>query len=136
MIRQFSFNFLACSICLLISQMTLAPEVSAQELKVLSEQTATGFGHVESGAYDPNGKVLYTSDFGPELKPADKDGKGKITKVSVDGKIVEDGFLPAKGQTLNKPKGIWIRGNRLWVTDIDSVCVFAQDQARQEARSA
>ena len=32
--------------------------------------------------------------------------------------------MPAKGQTLNKPKGIWIRGDRLWVTDIDSVWVF------------
>ena len=41
----------------------------------------------------------------PDLKPADKDGKGKITKVSLDGKIIEDGFLPAKGQVLNKPKG-------------------------------
>ncbi len=91
---------------------------------MLSEQTATGFGHVELVAYDPKGKVLYTSDFGPDLKPADKDGKGKITKVSLDGKILEDGFLPAKGQTLNKPKGIWIQGNRLWVTDIDSVWVF------------
>ena len=68
--------------------------------------------------------MLYTSDFGPDLKPADKDGKGKITKVSLDGKILEDGFLPTKGQTLNKPKGIWISGNRLWVTDIDSVWVF------------
>jgi hypothetical protein len=68
--------------------------------------------------------VLYTSDFGPDLKPADKDGKGKITKVSLDGKILENGFLPANGQTLNKPKGIWIKGNRLWVTDIDSVWVF------------
>jgi hypothetical protein len=91
---------------------------------VLSETTATGFGHVESVAYDPKGNVLYTSDFGPDLKPADKDCKGKITKVSLDGKILEDGFLPAKGQVLNKPKGIWIKGNRLWVTDIDSVWVF------------
>jgi hypothetical protein len=66
MIRQFSFNFLACPICLVISQVTLAPEVSARELKVLSEQTATGFGHVESVADDPHGKVLYTSDFGPD----------------------------------------------------------------------
>ena len=97
---------------------------SAKDLKVLSDNTVTGFGHVESVAYDPNGKVLYTGDFGPDLKPADKDGKGKITKVSLDGKILEDGFLPAKGQVLNKPKGIWIAGNRLWVTDIDSVWVF------------
>ena len=122
---------------LVIFQMMIAPEVSAKELKVLSEQTATGFGHVELVAYDPKGKVLYTSDFGPDLKPADKDGKGKITKVSLDGKILEDGFLPAKGQTLNKPKGIWIQGNRLWVTDIElGLGVRSQDQARQEARSA
>ena len=44
--------------------------------------------------------------------------------MSLDGKILEDGFLPAKGQTLNKPKGLWIKGNRLWVTDINSVWVF------------
>jgi hypothetical protein len=104
-------------------QFAAAPAV-AKELKVISEKTVTGFGHVESVAYDPKEKVFYTSDFGEALKPADKDGKGKITKVSLDGKILEDGFLPAKGQVLNKPKGISIKGNRLWVTDIDSVWVF------------
>lgn len=110
----------------LATSLTLAsaPALSAAELKVLSEQTVTGFGHVESVAYDPKGMVLYTSDFGPDLKPADKDGKGQISKVSLDGKILEPRFLPAAGQTLNKPKGIWIKGNRLWVTDIDSVWVF------------
>ena len=105
-------------------QSASASPASAKELKVLSDKTVTGFGHVESVAYDPKGKVFYTGDFGPALKPADKDGKGKITKVSLDGKILKDGFLPAKGQILNKPKGIWISGNRLWVTDIDSVWVF------------
>ena len=123
MIQRFPF-ILALSAGFVVSQAISAPTLSAKELKVLSEQTAGGFGHIESVAYDPKGKVLYTSDFGPDLKPADKDGKGKITKVSLDGKILEDGFLPAQGQTLNKPKGIWIKGNRLWVTDIDSVWVF------------
>ena len=65
-----------------------------------------------------------TSDFGPDLKPAEKDGKGKITKVSLDGKIIEDEIPPAKGQVLNKPKGLWIKGNRLWATDIELVWVF------------
>ncbi len=115
---------LAVSACLVIPQMTNTSAVSAAELKVLSEQTTTGFGHVESVAYDPKGKVLYTSDFGPDLKPADKDGKGQISKVSLDGKIIDPRFLPTAGQTLNKPKGIWIKGNRLWVTDIDVVWVF------------
>jgi hypothetical protein len=104
--------------------MAIAPGLSAKELKVLSDQTVTGFGHPESVACDPKGKVLYAGDFGPDLKPADKDGKGKITKLSLDGKILEDGFLPAKGQVLNKPKGLWVQGNRLWVADIDAVWVF------------
>ena len=115
---------LAIGTCVVISQIPVLRVASAAELKVLSEQTTTGFSHVESVAYDPKGKVLYTSDFGPDLKPADKDGKGQISKVSLDGKILDPRFLPAAGQTLNKPKGIWIKGDRLWVTDIDSVWVF------------
>ncbi len=105
-------------------QLAAAPGTLAKDVKVLSDKTITGFGHVEFVAYDPRGKAYYTSDFGPDLKPADKDGKGKITKLSLDGKVLEDKFLPVNGQVLNKPKGIWIRGNRLWVTDIDSVWVF------------
>jgi len=123
MIRKFSMS-LVLGTCLAGLQLTSVSTSSAKELKVISEKTVAGFGHVESVAYDPAGQAFYTSDFGPDLKPADKDGKGKITKVSLDGKILEDGFLPAKGQTLNKPKGIWISSNRMWVTDIDSVWVF------------
>jgi sugar lactone lactonase YvrE len=123
MIRESSFKW-GLAGCLVIFQMAIAPELSAKELKVLSDQTVTGFGHPESVACDPKGKVLYAGDFGPDLKPADKDGKGKITKLSLDGKILEDGFLPAKGQVLNKPKGLWVQGNRLWVADIDAVWVF------------
>jgi sugar lactone lactonase YvrE len=123
MIRQVSLG-VSLGLCLAAIQLTTTATVSAKDLKVLSEKTITGFGHVESVAYDPRGKALYVSDFGPDFKDAAKDGKGKITKLSLDGKILEDGFLPAKGQVLNKPKGVWIRGNRLWVTDIDSVWVF------------
>ncbi len=115
---------LALSMCLFALQCVTPHNALAANLKVLSDTKAAGFGHPESVAYDPKGKVLYVGDFGPDLKPADKDGKGKISKVSLDGKIIEAGFLPAAGQTLHKPKGIWIAGNRLWVTDIDAVWVF------------
>jgi len=64
------------------------------------------------------------SEFGSVLKPTLKDGKGRISKVSLDGKVIERGFLPAAGQVLNKPKGIWVQGDRLWTTDIDSVWNF------------
>ena len=96
-----------------------------KKLRLVSEQTVGGFTFPESVAYDPKAKVLYVSQFGgTELKPAEKDGNGKISKVSLSGKVLEDRFLPPAGEKMNKPKGIWVEGNRLWVTDIDVVWVF------------
>jgi sugar lactone lactonase YvrE len=105
---------------------------SAEGMKVISDKTVTGFKFPESVAYDPAGQVLYVSEFGSELKPTEKDGQGRISKVSLDGKVLEERFLPAAGQTLNKPKGIWVAGSRLWVTDIDSLWVF--DTGTREGR--
>jgi hypothetical protein len=124
MIRTISIG-LAAALC-------LATTVRAAEMKVLSDKPMTGFGHPEAVIYDPGEKVLYVGDFGPDLKPAEKDGKGRISKVSLDGKILEANFLPAAGQTLNKPKGMWIAGRRLWVSDIDSVWLF--DLGSKEGR--
>jgi len=95
-------------------------------------QDGRGLRPSESVAYDPKGKVFYVGNFGPELKPADKDGKGTINKVSLDGKIIEEAIFPPKGQTMNKPKGIWIKGNQMWVADIDSVWQF--DLKTKEAK--
>ncbi len=102
-----------------------ADAAEAQKLRLVSEQTVGGFTFPESVAYDPKAKVLYVSQFGgTELKPAEKDGNGKISKVSLSGKVLEERFLPPAGETMHKPKGIWVEGNRLWVTDIDVVWVF------------
>jgi sugar lactone lactonase YvrE len=100
------------------------PPVVAAEMRVVSDQAVTGFVHPESVACDPRGKVLYVSQFGSELKPTLKDGKGKISRVSLTGQVLEDTFLPPAGEVLHKPKGIWVEGDRLWVTDIDVVWVF------------
>jgi len=98
---------------------------SSKELRVISDQTATGFVHPESVAYDPKAKVLYASEFGSKLQPTLKDGMGRISKVALNGKVLEQKFLPAAGgEALNKPKGIWVQGDRLWVTDIDVVWIF------------
>ena len=71
-------------------------------------------------------KVLYVGNFGsPKLDPALKDGMGYISKVDVNGKVLEKQWVPAAGgEKLHKPKGIWIQGDRLWVTDIDAVWIF------------
>ena len=97
----------------------------AEAMKVVSERTATGFKFPESVAYDPDAKVLYVGSFGgTELKPGEKDNNGYVSKVSLDGKMLEERFLPAAGVTMHNPKGIWVVGSRLWVTDIDAVWEF------------
>ena len=99
---------------------------ASAQYRATSEQTVGGFVNPESVGCDARNKVLYVGNFGaPKLDPAAKDGMGYISKVGLDGKVIEKQFLPAAGgEKLNKPKGIWIQGDRLWVTDIDVVWVF------------
>jgi hypothetical protein len=109
-----------------IALSVLAGAASAQGWRVSSDQTVGGFKFPESAAYDPKAKVLYVGNFGGEkLAPAEKDGQGYISKVGLNGKVIEERWVPAQGgEKLNKPKGIWIQGDRLWVTDIDVVWIF------------
>ena len=93
-----------------------------EPVRVISDTTITGFTFPESVGCDATERVLYVSNFGgTELKPGEKDGKGYIMKVGLDGKVLE---ARAFSDTMNKPKGIWIQGSRLWVTDIDAVWIF------------
>jgi hypothetical protein len=110
---------IALAAALSLGQLTLSAGASAQ-MRVASDKTVGGFAFPESVGCDAKGKALYVSEFGSKLAPAEKDGMGRISKLSLDGKVLEKQFLPAAGGgKLNKPKGIWIRGDRLWVTDID-----------------
>ena len=120
MTRTVAFAF-ALSAALAI---TTAPGAYAAQLKVLSQKTVDIPGHIESVGYDAAGKAFYLSNFGGALKPADKDGKGHLTKMSLDGKIMQKKALPAHGEVMNKPKGNLIANGHLWVTDIDSVWEF------------
>jgi len=92
-------------------------------LKVVSDTKLPGpFVFPESVGCDPVENVLYVSQFGgKELKPAEKDGLGYVSKVSREGKILEQRAFTV---TMNKPKGIWVQAGRLWVTDIDGVWIF------------
>ena len=117
----------ALSVALFVAVAGISANAVAAEgkgLKVVSDQMVPGFQFPESVGCDAKNKALYVSQFGSKLAPAEKDGKGYISKHSLDGKVVDQRFLPAHGETLHKPKGIWIRGDRLWVTDIDALWVF------------
>jgi hypothetical protein len=101
------------------------PVAAFAQLKVASDTLLSSFTHPESVGCDAKNKAIYVSEFGSKLAPLEKDGAGHISKWSLDGKLIEKNFLPGdKGEKLNKPKGIWVQGNRLWTTDIDSAWVF------------
>jgi hypothetical protein len=90
--------------------------------RVVADRTVSGFEFPESVGCDANEGVLYVGSFGgTELKPLEKDGKGYISKVARDGRLLEARVFDV---AMNKPKGIWIVGTRLWVTDIDGVWIF------------
>jgi sugar lactone lactonase YvrE len=97
-------------------------EPDTRPWRVVGESTVGGFAFPESVGCDRGEGVLYVSQFGgTELKPAEKDGLGFISKVALDGRILEAKAFP---DTMNKPKGIWVDRGRLWVTDIDGVWIF------------
>jgi len=67
----------------------------------------------ESVLYDESGNVLYVSNING--KPTEKNGKGFISKVSLNGKIEVLRWTTG----LNAPKGSTIYGDKLYVSDID-----------------
>jgi DNA-binding beta-propeller fold protein YncE len=83
-------------------------------------QDSTGFANPESVISD--GRYLYVTNLGKALDPTGKDGDGYISKLSLDGKMIERSFVDTK---LNAPKGTAIiRGNAFYVADIDHVVGF------------
>lgn len=69
----------------------------------------------ESVIYDKANDVLYVANINGA--PDGKDGNGFISKLSLDGKVVQAEWV--KG--MNAPKGMGIANGKLFVTDIDRV---------------
>lgn len=78
-------------------------------------ETDTLMTTCESVLYDANRNVLYVSNINGT--PDQKDGNGFISRVSIDGTITDQKWVTG----LDAPKGMGIRGNRLFVTDIDKI---------------
>jgi len=72
----------------------------------------------ESVLYDAAGKVLYVSNI--DGQPWEKDGKGSIGKVGLDGKIIAVDWVTG----LEAPKGLALYKNKLYVADVDKVVMI------------
>ncbi|WP_025764953.1 SMP-30/gluconolactonase/LRE family protein [Dyadobacter tibetensis] len=69
----------------------------------------------ESVLYSAKDKLLYVSNI--DGQAGEKDGKGSIAKVGLDGKIIDSNWVSG----LNAPKGMGKMGYSLYVTDIDHI---------------
>lgn len=74
-----------------------------------------GFAGPESVVLDDGAGVLYLSNVNGN--PTEANGKGYISKLSPDGKILEKEWVSG----LNAPKGLGLRDGILYAADIDQV---------------
>ena len=78
----------------------------------------------EAARFDPALGVYFVANINGE--PLGKDGNGYISRLTRDGKIDALKFIAGGqgGVTLNAPKGMAIKGDTLWVADIDVARAF------------
>src|SRR3954468_9755951 len=72
----------------------------------------------ESVLYDAENKVLYVTNI--DGQPWEKDNKGSVGKVGLDGKIITVDWVSG----FNAPKGMGLYKNNLYVADVDKVGVI------------
>lgn len=77
----------------------------------------------ESVLFDARHKLLYVSNI--DGQPDQKDGKGSIGKVGLDGKIIKVDWVTG----LNAPKGLGLYKTTLYVADLDAVAVIDINKA-------
>lgn len=78
----------------------------------------------ESVLYDKAKHILYVANING--KPTEKNNMGFISKISLDGKIVTLKWVDG----MNAPKGMGLKGNILYVTDIDRIHVIDKNKAQ------
>ncbi|MCE7066444.1 SMP-30/gluconolactonase/LRE family protein [Dyadobacter sp. CY326] len=102
---------------LFLSAALLLGAVSAKAQHSLTQIWATdaSLPVPESVFFSPKDQVLYVALI--DGQAGEKDGKGGIAKVGLDGKIVAKDWITG----LNAPKGMGIKGNTLYVTDVTDV---------------
>ena len=82
---------------------------------VESWRTDTVLMTPESVIYDKARNVIYVSDMNNE--PRKKDGNGFISKLGIDGKILDLHWVDG----LSSPKGLAIAGDTLYAADVDEI---------------
>lgn len=95
-----------------LSLLTINPAV-ADELTALWQ--LEGFDQPESVVANPPEKAIYISNINGQ--PTELNGQGYISKVSMDGKVLNKHWL----DHLDAPKGMAVFGDNLYIADMQQV---------------
>jgi sugar lactone lactonase YvrE len=88
---------------------------------------SAGMSHPESILYDSAADMYLVDNINGD--PLAKDGNGFISQVNPDGDVVTLKWIAGgtNGVTLNAPKGSALKGDTLFVADIDAVRMFNRE---------
>ena len=103
------------------------PSVFGQKLTKVWESEAI-FDTPESVLVDAVHKCIYVANIGGKL-PWAKDGVGFISKLSMEGKMIEKVWVDG----LNAPKGMAIANHMLYVADVDRIVEIDIHKAKIKA---
>jgi len=97
--------------------------VSAVQLEVTEVQDE-GFAQPAGVVVDPENDVYLVSHMNGN--PAERDGNGFISRISPDGEMLDLRWIDLTGtdRALNSPRGMAIRGDSLFVADVDCIRIF------------
>lgn len=84
--------------------------VTGQEQSIAPEIKLTGFSHPESVIYDEGSEYFYISNMADRTE-----GDGFISRISRKWKKQEHRWV----EGLNDPKGLVVKGDKLYVTDVN-----------------
>lgn len=101
-------------IVLIVVALTTAGDAAAKGVTLQHLWTLKGLASPESVAVAPDGS-LYVSNVNGEGEAVD--GDGYVARVSADGKMLQEKWAVG----LNAPKGLALKGGRLFATDITRI---------------
>lgn len=83
-------------------------------------------GNPESAYYhSPSGRLYVSQVVG---SPVEKDAQGWISILDLDGKMITEKWV----QGLNAPKGMRVKEDTLWVSDIDRILAFELSSGKRK----
>lgn len=110
------------------AQPAAPPAAPATPPAIKAGWTVTDMRTPESAYLDEGSGWLFVSQI--DGQPNQKDGKGRISKLGLDGTVVAADWFTA----LNAPKGLRSFGGTLWVADIDEMIGIDIATGKETAR--